>query len=257
MDRTTLILPISRDDFLDDFLSSIELLKCEPGKISVLAIVDGDVNLYLKVRNRFNSLKFDDKLVVQYKSKQSKLKFDTLSRRLRISEIHNFAKEHIGKTEYIMVIEDDTIVPRDAYEKLHNHYLNVDMHAGFVQGIEVGRWGIRYLGAWVADDIYDTKEIKSTPLREGVKPVDAGGFYCFMTKTEYYINHEFKPFDNNGLGPDVDYGLEMRRQGLNNYTDYSIKCIHKTDKDDVIINNNINIVTMVKNETGRWRQSHV
>ncbi len=257
MDRTTLILPISRSDYIDEFITSIELLDCDIHKISLLAIIDGDTNLYIKVRNRFNELKYHEKLVVHYKSNQIKSNYDVLARRIRIADIHNFAREYVKNTEYVMVVEDDTIVPRDAYKKLYNHYITRDLYAGFVQGVEVGRWGIKYLGAWLVDDIYNPKNITSTKLEKDIKQVDAGGFYCFMTKSEYYINHNFKPFDNNGLGPDVDYGLEMRRLGLQNYTDYSIKCIHKTKDEDIKVKEDIDTLMMVKNESGRWRQSYV
>jgi hypothetical protein len=135
-----------------------------------------------------------------------------------------------------MVVEDDTIVPTSALYKLHQHYITYP-HAGFIQGIEVGRWGVPYLGAWKLDDIYNTKKISSTKLYTDLQEIDAGGFYCFMTKTDTYLNHEFKTFENNSLGPDVDFGITLRRQGLMNYTDYSIACKHLTNNGEITVNN--------------------
>lgn len=258
-ENTLLVLPISRDDFLDDFVTSIELLECYQTNVSVLCIVDGDSNLYLKVRNKFLDSKYNEVLTVQYKDNWKPKTYSVLNRRIRISKLHNFAKQYIGdKYKYVMIIEDDTIVPRDAFKKLYNHYLD-KIHAGFIQGIEAGRWGIKYLGAWNINDIYNPTEITSTELLDGLQEVDAGGFYCMLTRADNYMKHDFKGYDYNQLGPDVDYGIEMRQLGMQNYTDYSIKCIHKrTDGNDVIVDKDYNIVKHVKNNNdNRWRVSHV
>ena len=52
--------------------------------------------------------------------------------------------------------------------------------------------------------------------------------------------HEFQPFDDNVLGPDCNFGLELRKQGYKNYTDWGIPCLHHTD-DDIINPNNVDI----------------
>ncbi len=256
MDKTTIILPISRDEYLKEFLTSIELLDCDQTKVNVLAIVDGNVDLYLKVRNLLTNSKYAETLTIHYKASEPKSNYDILARRLRIADIHNTAKQHVFNTEYVMIIEDDTFVPYNAFKRLYEHYIYKDRFAGFVQGIEAGRWGIKYLGAWTVDNIYEPTEIISLELQDGVKQVDAGGFYCFMTKSEYYVNHDFKPFDNNGLGPDVDFGIEMRRQGLKNYTDFMVKCRHKSSDGQDITVDDAEVIRIKKNET-RWRQQRV
>lgn len=256
MDNTTFLLTISRDEFIDEFLTSIELIKCDQNKIRVVAIIDGDASLYLKVRNKLVTMKYNNALTIQYVSKKPKLNFDVLSRRYRIADIHNFSREYVKDAEYVLTLEDDTIVPINVYEKLHKHYLD-NPYAGFIQGIEKGRWGIEYLGAWKADDIYNPTKITSMDLSENIQEVDSGGFYCMMTKSEYYINHEFKPFDENGLGPDADYGISLRQLGTINYTDFSIRCIHKSKDKDYKVDDDYSIVTMYKTENGRWRESHV
>jgi len=256
MDKTTIILPISRDDYLTEFLTSIELLDCDQTKVNILAIVDGDTDLYLKVRNLLNGSKYAETLTIQYKVTEPKSNYDILARRLRIADIHNTAKQHVFNTEFVMVIEDDTFVPYNAFKRLYEHYIYKDRFAGFVQGIEAGRWGIKYLGSWTVDNIYEPTKIISSELQDGVKQVDAGGFYCFMTKSEYYVNHDFKPFDNNGLGPDVNFGISMRRLGVKNYTDFMIKCVHKNSNGDNIKVDGSQQILMLKSNN-RWRQSSV
>jgi hypothetical protein len=53
----------------------------------------------------------------------------------------------------------------------------------------------------------------------------AAGLYCSVTKAEHYLQHIFKPFGDI-LGPDVDFGIALRQQGLRNYIDYSVDCAH-------------------------------
>jgi hypothetical protein len=139
---------------------------------------------------------------------------------------------------------------------MHRAYQD-NRHMGFIQGIEVGRWGVEYLGAWTVDDVYNPTYIKSTLLLDGIHEVDAGGFYCFMTQAEIYCNHEFKPFDNNDLGPDVDFGITLRQNGYLNYTDYSIKCLHLSgEKEYHPDKSNIEVVNFTRNGN-RWRHTRL
>src|SRR5207247_1432698 len=97
-----------------------------------------------------------------------------------------------------------------------------------------------YVGAWKADNVYDITNIKSClplPLYQTgdnfqlkkspvIEEIDAGGFYCFMTKRDYYIKHEFRPYGRDVFGPDVEFGLSLRREGYKNYIDWSLSCKH-------------------------------
>jgi hypothetical protein len=142
---------------------------------------------------------------------------------------------------YVFGIEDDTIVPPFALKRLLRGYESKP-NAGFIQGVEIGRWGVNYIGAWQVDNIYDTKKFTSLPLGDGLQEIDAGGFYCFLTKYEYYVNHDFKPYENNVLGPDIDYGIAMRQQGMRNYTDWTVKCKHYNRNGGIISFSDTNTV---------------
>ena len=43
---------------------------------------------------------------------------------------------------------------------------------------------------------------------------------------EHYLRHECRPFDGDALGPDFNWGIELRRQGYKNYVDYSVAVEH-------------------------------
>ena len=95
------------------------------------------------------------------------------------------------------------------------------------------------MGAWRADDVYEPSVIETVlPARPellndagraiGCVPeeIDAGGLYCELAKYEHYLRHEYRPFDGDALGPDFNWGIELRRQGYKNYVDYSVAVEH-------------------------------
>lgn len=256
MPSTTIIMPVSRSTYLDKLFYSLEILQCDAANTNLLVIVDGDAKLFIEVRNKVEMSKFAQRLCIQFKSKHVLRKYDVLGRRMRIADIHNEIKMHLWESDYIFGIEDDTIVPSNSLKKLLADYA-LYPYAGFIEGVEVGRWGIPYVGAWNTDNVYEPTEMVSVTVEkkdDKVEQIDAGGMYCFLTKHATYTNHLFKPFDNNGLGPDVDFGIELRREGLLNYIDWSVLCIHKTgDKDITLTNSEPRVVTFKKKE-GRWRQ---
>lgn len=250
--KVTIFIPISRKDYLDKIFAILELLECDAENTNLLVVVDGKVDLFVEVRNKVETSKFANRLCLQFKSKTSPRQFDILGRRIRISDIHNFAKEYIQDADFVFGIEDDTIIPTNALSMLLRAY-SIHPFAGFIEGIELGRWGIPYIGAWKVDDIYNPQQIESTPLKEGIQEIDAGGFYCFLTRASTYKEHHFKPFDNNSLGPDVNFGIELRRIGLINYANYDIKCAHKTkERNLTFINTKPKITTLIKKDEV-WR----
>lgn len=252
MNTVTIVLPVSRDEYLPRLFASLEMLTCDRNKTNLLVIVDGKTELFVKVRNLVQETKFREKLCIYFKSEHEIKHFDIGQRRLRISDIHNEIKQHLWNCEYVFGIEDDTLVPTNALDKLLKDFL-IYPHAGFIEGVELGRWGVPYVGAWRSDDIYDPKEIKSILKKEQIEPIDAGGFYCFLSRLDTYESHDFKPYQNV-LGPDVNYGMALRTQGYENYIDWSIGCIHlNKDKEISLFNTSPRVITFKKNNK-RWSQ---
>lgn len=249
---TTIVLPISRIQYLDQIFACLEYLECNAEQTNLLGIVDGDINLYEIARNKIELSKFNDRLCVQYKAKDKLKNYDIMHRRRRISDIHNFAKQYIQKSEYIFCMEDDTTFRPHTLEKLRHDYSTLPF-AGMIQGYALGRHGIPHFGSWNFDEIYEPRCIVSQNKGKDIQETDAGGLYCTLTKAETYMAHTFEPF-HDGLGPDVNYGIELRRQGYKNYTDWTLPCIHHTKDGDIIPNQNISQqVQFIKTEH-RWRQ---
>ena len=113
MNEVTIVIPVSRDTHIQQIFHHLELLACDRTRTNILTVVDGDANLFVKVRNLTEMSKFKERLCLQFKSKHTLRQYDILGRRLRISDIHNFAKQHIMDCEFVFGIEDDTLVPKN------------------------------------------------------------------------------------------------------------------------------------------------
>ena len=234
MSNVTIIMPVSRPDHLDRIFAQLELLDCNRGMTSILCYIDGGQQLYEKARNLVVHSKFKQRLCVM-RSKGQPSVGSVRRRRQRIADIHNEVKELIDTSEYIFIIEDDTLFPTNTLDKLLKHYYT-NPHAGLISAAELGRWGYTHIGAWDFDDVYEPNKITSPKLGDGLQKIDATGLYCCLMKTETYMNHKFEPFED-ALGPDTHLGMSLRRQGYQNYIDYSIKCTHLTKKEPIKFSN--------------------
>lgn len=228
-ERVTIVMPVSRADTLPLVFTSLETLECDPYSTNLLVIVDGSNELYVDARNRVAESRFNNALCVQSKQPHvPALTFTT--RRLRIAALHNELKELVSDCKYVLGIEDDTVIPKDTLKILLEDYA-MNPYVGFIEGVELGRHGTPYVGAWKFDDVYEPKKLVSV-LREDKKTlqeIDAGGFYCFITRVENYKNHKFEPFESKGMGPDINFGINLRREGYTNLIDWRIKCQHIKD----------------------------
>jgi hypothetical protein len=148
----------------------------------------------------------------------------------------------IKPCEYVFLIEDDGIFSADALRRLLADY-QAHPYAGFIEGVELGRWGIPMVGAWRSDDVYGPTMLE-TVLQSSVglvdvagrhvgyipdklvEEIDAGGLYACLTKYEHYARHEFQPYEGMAFGPDVQWGLSLRQQGYRNFIDWGVAVEH-------------------------------
>lgn len=228
----TAILPVSRTRYLDRVLDSLLKQTLKPNNLIV--IYDGPANEFVDVRNKIAHLKLESKLCV--KSKNTTLAFNIPVRRLHITGIHNHFRELIGEADWVFSIEDDGILPPHALERLVG-VAEANESVGMVTGVELGRWGTKYVGAWTADNVANPTLLTSLDNKSSdtslVEPIDACGLYCALIDVGQYKRHEFST--RNGLGPDVNLGLFMRKHGFNNYIDWGIHVTHLTTVGDTEI----------------------
>lgn len=254
MPKVTIFIPISRPESLEVLFTSLEMLECDTASTNLLTYVDGDEQLYTKVRNMTQLSKFYERLCIARGVKDLATQHGIDNRKRRISTIKNESKEIIEGCDYVFGIEDDTIVPRNALAQLLIDYAAYP-YAGFITGVELGRWGLPYVGAWRADDVYEPSKLTTAMPGQGIEAIDAGGFYCYLTTRAHYMGAEYKPFGQNVLGPDVSYGLYLRQQGYQNYVDWRVSCDHRTRGSGVISLRNVAPVQVSMEQTNQgWKR---
>jgi glycosyltransferase involved in cell wall biosynthesis len=231
----TAILPVSRLQFLDRVLESLLAQTHKPNYL--LVVFDGLESDLVEARNKIIGLDFESVRFVQ--SENLTPAFSIPDRRRHITNIHNQMSEMIGETDWVFSIEDDGILPPNALERLVKIAKEKD-NLGMVTGVELGRWGVPYVGAWTVDNINDVHVVTSMENRAflpnyGVEEIDACGLYCALIRGDLYREHNF--FTDNGLGPDVNLGLYIRKLGYSNYIDWGIPVAHLTtvDGQEVVI----------------------
>lgn len=247
----TIVLPVSRPDFLHRIFAQLEMMECDRENVHIFTYVDGPIQLMDVAKNLTHESKFKSKQCL-FRHKGLPNVGSVKGRRKRIADIHNEIKGRIQPCDYVFLLEDDTLFPTDTLQKFIKT-LSEEPFAGFISGIEIGRWGYEMIGAWKADDIYDAKCLTTVALAKGVQEVDAAGLYCCFMKYDVYKKHTFAPFSDI-LGPDVNMGLYLRQQGYKNFVDHSIQCKHLTKRGEITVEKaNIVQVEIKRTDTG-WSQ---
>lgn len=250
-------MPVSRRDFLKRIFAQLDMMKCNAEDTNLLVYVDGDQELFEIARRFVIGSRFREKLCV-YRSKGLPSVNHLRSRRRRIGEIHNEIRSIVGSCDYIFLLEDDTLFPLNVLEKFLKHYTQ-NPYAGLITGVQIGRWGFTVPGIWKVDNPYNVQQINSMLPNEKspFEEIDASGMFCLLTKRDNYVNAKFEPFDSI-LGPDVSFGLHLRREGFKNFVDWTINTSHLTKRGEIkVFGTELQKITFKKIEENRWEQEVV
>jgi len=125
---------------------------------------------------------------------------------------------------YVFGIEDDTLLPTDAFMRLKN---NMYKRVGYIEGAEVGRWGLPMVGAWQCDDLNEPthQETLLPPSESCIEKITGGGFYCYLTLSSLYKGIKYRWHDEC-FGPDVCYVMDVCKLGYEAYIDWGVSCTH-------------------------------
>lgn len=194
----------------------------------------------------------NDKIIISGNPEPSSVRIT--ERRNRITTMRNETRKLVdGTTDYVISIEDDTIIPSDAIIKLTDMARkNTDLGIG--SGVQVGRWKAKMIGIWKVDDVENpTKYITlpNTPY-DYIEEIDATGMFCYITPTPLYKEMEY--YWENPTGPDVAYGLELRRRGYKNIVDWSLVCGHN-DFGKVLYPDGECVQILFEKEGDKWVQT--
>lgn len=258
MATVTIIMPVSRPDYLKRIFAQLELMPCNAPSTNIVVLVDGNMQLFDLANNLVSGSKFNQKLCV-FRRKGIPNHGSVRARRKRIAEIHNEFKQYVKNCDFVFSLEDDTLFPLNTLTRLLEDFVSKP-YAGFITGLELGRWGWTSIGAYKVNDVYEPTTITSIAdleytnelfMENPLVQIDAGGFYGCLIKQEHYINHEFQPFED-ALGPDVEFGLALRRAGLLNYADFTIKYIHLTKAGNIEFSKMPVVQVKLSKFDGKW-----
>lgn len=183
------------------------------------------------------------------------------ARRLRIVDIKEQSKSLIEDMacEYVIGMEDDTVfADPQTFTKLVEPLIDND-HIGFVQGVQCGRWGVKMIGAWVADSAYTPTTIQTMlPPQSSNKryqDITAGGFYGYATRRHLYLEHDYNWNDQQPWGPDVNFGMWLKRIGFSCIIDWHLIFGHHDYGKVLMPDHDLAKVIYTQNdETKKWER---
>lgn len=183
-------------------------------------------------------------------------------RRDRIRDSLTRLQQHIRERnrtyDMLFMVEDDTIIQQDTLQRLLLDWKELtaqNMKVGLIEGVQVGRHGIRMIGAWRTDDVVNPTKIATLPFNKSsfFEKIDGGGLYCFTTPMELFLQHIFY-WNGECFSVDVTYGIELRKKGYTNIIDWTCITGHTDQNGNVLYpNDNVTVAAYEKQSDGEWK----
>jgi hypothetical protein len=225
----TIFCPFTRRWAVDDWLKDLQAVEHDPALINLCFIVDGEEPYIYKTLERFGKergyLSLHMKHNVGWYPNETRLSI----RRQRVAEIHEQAKDLIAQCtgDIVIGLEDDT-----RFDRMPNFSRLIDPlngTVGFVEGVQMGRWGAAMIGAWRADDIHNPKHIETLmppdpndqdATRTGYEDITGGGWYGYATLKSLFLQAPYFASPSLPWGPDVNFGFWVKQQGFDCLIDW-------------------------------------
>lgn len=155
--------------------------------------------------------------------------------------IINNLKEIIIHTDFsdiVFMVEDDTIIPRDAFRKLYRR-IKKNEEIGCIQGVEAMRkaGGNGCCGSWKLNFCKKGKLKTKIGLRakeKGIEEIDGGGYYCWAFRQKAIKQIELRYLLEGWCGPDVMTWYDIKQNGWKTLIDWSVWCNHIEDNGKVL-----------------------
>lgn len=254
----TIFCPFTRRWAIDDWLSQLEQIDHEPGLTNLAVIIDCDepyiANRIKQFAEYWSYRNLHTKMNENWHPNEVRL----ATRRQRVAEIHNQSKDLINMSdgEIIIGLEDDTVMDRvKSFNRLYQPLLD-DPDTGFVEGVQVGRWGANIIGAWSADRADKPTMIGTLLPSEGYQEITGGGWYGYATRRKLWLDCEYYTSTAQPWGPDVNFGFWLSQNGYKCFIDWDTIFGHR-DHTKTLYPDSPNVqlaqVVFTKNpDTGKW-----
>lgn len=255
----TIFCAFTRQWAVDTWLANLEAVNHDPALTNLCFIVDGNQHLIANTLKKYSDKKgyrsFHVKINEDWQPNEVRLAI----RRNRIAEVHNQSKDLITRCDgdIIIGLEDDTVFDRlVSFEPL---YAKLDAGIGFVEGVQMGRWGANIIGAWLSNGTPNFNRIETMLPKSGYEHITAGGFYGYATYRHLYLNHDYYSSSSQPWGPDVNYGLFVQSQGYDCLINWDIVFGHNDYNQTLYPDDpKIRLVQVVYNKdklTGKWERT--
>lgn len=258
----TIFCAFTRYWAVERWLENLSALKHDPKLTNLAVIIDIDDVRILRALSLFAEQKGYRNFVYRINEDWEPNEVRIAVRRQRIAEVKNQSKDLINKCDgdIIICFEDDTVFDKlDLWRLIEP--IEHSPEIGFVQGVQCGRWGVKMIGAWAADNPHDPQHIQTLLPKDpnGLSPyedIDAGGWYGYATRKSLYVNCDYYTSPSQPWGPDVNFGLWLRSRGLRCLIDWS--SIFGHNDHNVILYPDSDIAQISYNkdtETGLWART--
>lgn len=257
----TIFCAFTRKWAVDRWIENLRAVNHDPQRTNLCVIIDLDEPYILNKLRKFSDERkyrsFQFLMNEQHHPNEVRL---TL-RRQRVAEVKNMSKDLVAKTDggYIISLEDDTVFDRlPDFNRLLQPLIE-DSQVGFVEGVQMGRWGANVIGAWscLFDQKGEITEASTLLPEQGYQPITGGGFYGYATRRELYLNHEYHSSTTQPWGPDVNFGLWLLSREYKCLIDWDTVFGHN-DHNQIAWPEHFKLVRVVYNKdtnTGKWNRT--
>lgn len=254
----TIFCPFSRRWAIDEWLESFKSIEHDPQLTNLCFIVDGDEPYIDRTLHRFAEAGNYRSINVKNNASWHPNEIRLSIRRQRVAELHEQAKDLVAKTnaDIIVCLEDDTVMDRmPSFARLIDPISNSDA-VGFVEGVQMGRWGANMIGAWLANDIQNPTQIETLLPGEGYEEVTGGGWYGCAVRRSLFLNAPYFSSVSQPWGPDVNHGFYIRQQGFQCLIDWQTVFGHR-DHNQVLYPDDpsvrlAKIMYSKRDDNGKW-----
>lgn len=257
MPTVTIFMPITRAWRVAKVAEMLAKLDTEGYVCDLLICIDSTEITEHYVSNALEKWEIPYKYKIIHTGKRPAVETNIATRRDRIVEMLEFSTKHIGDTDFVFMVEDDSQIEPNAMRDLLTNFAHIEtagVKVGLIEGVQVGRHGYRMIGGWRTDDLENPTVMQTIPFNRNflLEKIDGGGLYCMITPTHLFKAHKWYWHDNC-FSVDVTYGLELRKKGYQNFIDWSVEAGHvQQDGATLYPNESCVVVRYEKEPEGHW-----
>lgn len=260
--KVLLVLPLTRRWAIEMQAKQLAALNRSSIDLHLLVNIDTDDFNASQVIDAFNKYEMTIPYTIHHTKAFAPQEVRIYARRDRIRDMltglqQTITKKGFADSDFMFMVEDDTQIESGALQRLladWRELTDAGVKVGLIEGAQVGRHGIRMIGAWRMDDLENPTVMSTIPYNKTAlfEKIDGGGLYCFITPMELFLAHTFYWHDEC-FSVDVTYGIELRKKGYINIIDWSVVAGHADQHGRVLVpNENCMVAEYKKADNGIW-----